>query len=241
LLASTVPNICAYDPAFAYEVAAIVKDGLRRMYTEGEDVFYYITLYNENLRMPAKADGIDPGIAQGLYLFREAGKEGAHRATILGSGTGMLAALEAQSLLAEHHDVAATVWSATSYQLLRNEALGVERWNRLHPSEPPRTPYVTEALSGTEGPIVAVTDFMKAVPDQVARFVPGPFIPLGTDGYGRSDDRAALRRHFETDGAHVVVAVLSGLAQLGDVKAETVADAITRYELDADSVEPRLR
>jgi pyruvate dehydrogenase E1 component len=142
-------------------------------------------------------------------------------------------------LLAEQHGVAADVWSATSYKLLREEALSAERWNRLHPMESPRTPYVTELLRGTDGPIVAVTDFLKSVPDQVARFVPQPFIPLGTDGFGYSDTRPALRRHFEVDAAHIVVATLDGLAQLGDVKGEAVAAAIRTYELDAEAPDPR--
>jgi pyruvate dehydrogenase E1 component len=151
----------------------------------------------------------------------------------------MLAALEAQQLLAEHHDTAAEVWSATSYKTLRENALAVERWNRLHPTEVPRVPYISHVLGANGGgPTVAVTDYMKAVPDQVARWVPGPFIPLGTDGYGFSDTRAALRRHFETDAPHIVVAALSGLAQLGDVKGETVAEAIRRYDLDPETVDP---
>ena len=151
----------------------------------------------------------------------------------------MLAALEAQVLLAARHDVAADVWSATSYKLLREDALSAERWNRLHPTDAPRTPYVTELLRETEGPVVAVTDFLKSVPDQIGRFVPQPFIPLGTDGYGYSDTRPALRRHFEVDAAHLVVATLDGLAQLGDIKGEVVADAIRTYEVDTEAPDPR--
>jgi pyruvate dehydrogenase E1 component len=235
-----MPNVRVYDPAFAYEVAAIVKDGIRRMYgPEPEDCFYYLTLYNENYVMPVMPEGIEDGLLRGIYLFRPATAEKSHRATILGSGTGMLAALEAQSLLAEHHDVAADVWSVASYHLLHNDALAAERWNRLHPNEAPRQAFVTEALAGSEGPLVAISDFMKAIPDQVARFVPQPFISLGTDGYGRSDTRPALRAHFETDAAHIVVAVLYGLLSTGDVKAETVADAIDRYGIDAGKRDPR--
>jgi pyruvate dehydrogenase E1 component len=156
------------------------------------------------------------------------------------SGTASQAAIEATRLLAEHHDVAAELWSATSYKALREEALSVERWNRLHPSLPARTPYVTEALSSAEGPVVAVTDFMKVVPDQVTRWVPGHFRALGTDGFGRSDTRQALRRHFETDAAHVVVAVLDGLRAAGEAKAEEVEDAIHRYGIDPESADPRV-
>jgi pyruvate dehydrogenase E1 component len=240
LLFSAVPNVQAYDPAFAYETATIVRDGIERMYGEngGEDIFYYITLYNENYRMPPKPDGVDEGITRGLYRFAEAPEGPGRRATILFSGSASQAALEARDLLAEHHDVAAELWSATSYKALREEALTTERYNRLHPSEPPRTPFVTEALANAEGPIVAVTDYMKAVPDQVARWVHGPFISLGTDGFGRSDTREALRRYFETDAAHVVVAALDGLRQAGEGKAEEVEDAIRRYSIDPDQPDP---
>jgi pyruvate dehydrogenase E1 component len=243
VLASTVPNCRVYDPAFAYELAVIIEDGIRRMYGDKpEDCFYYITLYNEMISMPAMPDGAKDGILRGLYRYRAAPDGGlTNRVRILASGTAMLAALEAQELLAAHHDTAAEIWSATSYKTLRENALSVERWNRLHPTDVPRVPYVSHVLgaNGGGGPTVAVTDYMKAVPDQISRWVPGPFIPLGTDGYGFSDTRAALRRHFETDAPHIVVAALSGLAQLGDVKGETVAEAIRRYELDPETIDPR--
>jgi pyruvate dehydrogenase E1 component len=241
LLASSLPNVEAYDPAFAYETATIMADGIRRMYgPEPEDIFYYLTLYNENYVMPPKPDGVDEGLLRGLYRFAPAPKGPRRRATILFSGTAYRAALEAQALLAEHHDVAAELWSATSYKALREDALSAERWNRLHPTEPVRTPFVTETLGTAEGPVVAVTDFMKAVPDQVARWVPGHFTPLGTDGFGRSDTREALRRHFETDAAHVAVAVLEGLRATGEGKAEEVADALRRYHIDVDAPDPRV-
>ncbi|HSH23031.1 MAG TPA: pyruvate dehydrogenase (acetyl-transferring), homodimeric type [Acidimicrobiales bacterium] len=240
LLASAVPNVAAYDPAFAYEVAAIVRHGLETMYGETpEDRFYYLTLYNENYPMPAKPEGVDEGILRGLYRFAAAPDGPRRRATVVFSGTAYGAAMEAQRLLAADHDVAVECWSATSYKALREDALSAERWNRLHPGQPPRTPYVTEALGGADGPFVAVSDFMKSVPDQVARWVPGHFTPLGTDGYGRSDTRAALRRHFEIDAAHLVVAVLKALADTGEGKAEEVADAIARYEVDPDAIDPR--
>jgi pyruvate dehydrogenase E1 component len=241
VLASAVPNCRAYDPAFAYEMGVIVREGIERMYgADPEDCFYYLTLYNENYRMPAMPEGVEDGIIRGLYRYQAAPGERAHRAQLLGSGTALLAALAAQRLLFDEHDVAADVWSATSYKLLREEALSAERWNRLHPTERARVPYVTEQLGATEGPIVAVTDFMKAVPDQIARFAPKPFVPLGTDGYGYSDTRPALRRHFEVDAAHLVVATLGALAEQGDVKAEVVADAIRRYEIDPDADDPRI-
>jgi len=239
LTMSVIPNCVVYDPAFAYEMAVVVKDGLRRMYGEHEDVFYYLTLYNENMVMPPMPEGIDSDLLRGLYLARPAPEERAHHARILASGTAMQAALEAQQLLAEHHDVAADVWSATSYQILRDDALSVERWNRLHPGEPSRVAFITEQLSEGEGPVVAVTDFVKAVPEQVARFVPHAFLALGTDGFGRSDTRASLRRHFETDAPHVVASVLHLLAQQGDIKAEDVSDALARYGIERDLPDPR--
>ncbi|MHB1534218.1 MAG: pyruvate dehydrogenase (acetyl-transferring), homodimeric type [Acidimicrobiales bacterium] len=240
VLASTVPNVAAYDPAFAYEAAAIVKDGIRRMYgPEPEDIFYYLTLYNENYVMPAKPEGVDRGILAGLYRFAPAPEGPSRRASIVFSGTASQAAVKAQRLLASDHDVAAELWSATSYKALREDALNVERWNRLHPSLHARTPYVTEALSAAPGPIVAVTDFMKAVPDQVARWVPTHFTPLGTDGFGRSDTREVLRRHFETDAEHVIVAVLDGLRAAGEAKASEIDDAIARYGIDADAPDPQ--
>src|SRR5436309_2857755 len=247
VLASVVPTVVAYDPAFAYELSVIVREGIRRMYGEHDDVMYYLTVYNETFVMPAMPEGAEDGIVRGLSRSATApagsgpdrSGSAARRATILFSGSANLAALEAQRLLAEHHDVAAECWSATSYKCLREEALSTERWNRLHPGERPRTPFVTQALADAEGPVVAVTDFMKAVPDQVARWVPAPFIPLGTDGFGRSDTRAVLRHHFETDAGHIVVAVLQGLAGTGDAKAEEVADAIARYDIDPNAPDPR--
>jgi pyruvate dehydrogenase E1 component len=206
---------------------------------DAEDCFYYLTLYNETYPMPAMPDGVEDGIVRGLYPFRPAASEGRHRAQLLASGTAMIAALDAQRILADEFDVAADVWSATSYKLLREDALSTERWNRLHPTEAPRVPYVTTCLADAEGPIVAVTDFVKAVPDQIARFVPRPFVPLGTDGYGFSDTRIALRRHFEVDAQHVVLAVLDALARQGDIKGEQVAEAIRRYDVDPDRPDPR--
>ncbi len=239
LTASTVPNCRVYDPAFAYEMAIVIRDGLERMYgAEPEDAFYYVTLYNENAVQPAMPEGVAEGVVRGLYLYGPAPASRSHRAQILASGTAMHAALEAQDRLSEDYDVAADVWSATSYERLRTDALTVERWNRLHPTEEPRSPYVSTVLQGVEGPIVAVSDFMKAIPDQIARWVPRPYVPLGTDGFGFSDTRSALRRHFEVDAAHITVAVLAELAAIGDIKAEVVAQAIRDYDLDADSIDP---
>ena len=240
VLASTVPVCRAYDPAFAYEVAAIIEDGLRRMMVEGEDVFYYLTIYNENYVQPPKPEGADEGIVAGLYRWAPAPEGSGHRAAILFSGTAQDAARRAQAELAEHYGVGAELWSATSYKALREEAMEVERWNRLHPQAEPRTPFVTRSLAGVGGPIVAVTDSMRMVPDQVARWVPGTYLSLGTDGFGRSDTREALRRFFETDAGHVVVAVLTGLAADGIVDPATIANAIRRYGIDPEAAAPWL-
>jgi pyruvate dehydrogenase E1 component len=235
LLATTNPACHAYDPAFAYEVATIVRHGLGRMYDDGEDLLYYLTLYNENYPQEAMPSGAEEGIIRGLYRFKEGPNEGKrHQAQILGSGALLMQALRAQELLAKDWDVSASIWSATSYQQLRADALEAERWNRLHPGEPRREPYVVEALGPHEGPVVAVSDSMKAVPDQIARWVHQPFSTLGTDGFGRSDTREALRRLFEVDAEHVVVATLAALADMGEVKPEAVDDAIKRYEIDPE-------
>jgi pyruvate dehydrogenase E1 component len=240
LISTTNPAVRSYDPSWAYELAVIVRDGLRRMCDDGEDVMYYLALYNEPYPQEPMPDGVEEGILKGLYRFRPAAAERTHRAQIFASGPMMRLALHAQELLAEHHDVAADVWSATSYPQLRVEALDTERWNRLHPEEAKRTPFVTDTLEGAEGPIVAVSDLMKSVPDLIARWVPQPFVPLGTDGFGRSDTREALRRFFEVDSEHVVVATLSALANMGEVKPEAVTEAIKRYELDPERPPPSL-
>jgi pyruvate dehydrogenase E1 component len=253
VLASTVPAVQAYDPAFAYEVGAIVKAGIERMYgadsrdNGGEldpDAIYYITLYNENYPMPALPEGreaeIEAGAVRGLYRYAEAPDGPSKRATILFSGISHAAASEAAAELAEHYDVGAELWSATNYKKLREEALAVERANRLHPSREPEVPLVTRLLGESDGPITAVSDFMKIVPEQVARFVPErrPFHVLGTDGMGRSDTREALRRFFEIDTGHVVVAVLTGLMEAGEIDAGVVEDAIARYGIDPDTADP---
>ncbi len=241
VLASVVPVCEAYDPAFAYEMATIIEHGLHRMYGEGEDVFYYLTVYNENYPMPPKPEGAEQGIIAGLYRWAEAPEGLSHRAALLFSGSAHDAARRAQAELAEHYGVAAELWSATSYKRLREEALAVERWNRLHPDQPPRVPFVTRQLAGVGGPIVAVTDFMKIVPDQIARWAPGRYVPLGTDGFGRSDTREALRRFFETDTGHVVVATLAALAADGALDPAVVTDAVARYGIDPELPDPRVR
>ncbi|WP_067485119.1 pyruvate dehydrogenase (acetyl-transferring), homodimeric type [Actinomadura hibisca] len=244
LIAATNPACVHYDPTWAFELAHITQDALRRMYgsTEehphGEDVFYYLTVYNEPYQQPAEPENMDAeGIVRGLYRFQEGSVEGngdAPRAQILASGVAGRWALEAQRLLAEDWGVAADVWSATSWNELARDAAATDRWNLLNPDAEPRTPYVTQKLADAQGPIVAVSDFMRAVPDQIAQWVPGDYSSLGTDGYGFSDTRAAARRFFHVDSASIVLAVLTRLAAQGDVKHEVLQQAIERYRLDAD-------
>jgi pyruvate dehydrogenase E1 component len=238
VLASTVPNLVAYDPAFAYELAVIVREGIDRMYgTRSEDVFYYVTLYNENWAQPARPDGAEDGILRGLYRLSEA-TEGERRVQILASGPILLQAIRAQDVLRERFGVAADVWSATSFQQLRNEALDVERWNRLHPNVEQRTPYVRRCLDPTSGPIVAATDYLKAVPDMVSRWIDRPYTVLGTDGFGRSDTREALRTHFEVNAEHIAYAALYSLCLDGKSTPDELKRAIADLGIDPERVNP---
>lgn len=239
ILASTVPVCQAYDPAFAYELGTIIEDGIRRMYgSDPEDIYYYLTVYNENYPQPPRPDGVEQGILDGLYRWQGPPEGMETKAAIMFSGTANLAAREARDELATHYGVGAELWSATSYKKLREEALTVERWNRLHPSATPRTPFVTRTLSAVTGPKIAVTDFMTAVPDQVGRWVPGTYSILGTDGFGRSDSRTALRRFFETDTGHVVFATLSALVREGKLDPSAVDDATERYGIESERRDP---
>jgi pyruvate dehydrogenase E1 component len=241
VLASTVPSVRAYDPAFAYELAIIVREGIKHMYGENpEDVFYYLTLYNENLPMPAKPDGVEDGVLRGLYLYQRAEK-GQRRVQLLASGPIVHQALAAQALLAEKFDIAADVWSVPSFQQLRDDALAVERWNRLHPDQEQRVPYVVSQLASSEGPIVAATDYMKLVPDMVARWLHRPDRPytvLGTDGWGRSDTRDALRDFFEVNPQQMAYAALHGLCLVGQSSHEELLTALGTLGIDPDRPNP---
>ena len=235
LPASTIPACEAHDPAFAFELGAIIEEGLDRMYPEGsiegEDVFYYISIYNENYEQPPRPDHVDDlDITSGLYKFDFGPDLGpdALRATILFSGPSYLAAKEAQEILATHYNISAELWSVTSYKRLRNDAIDCQRRNRLNPLGDRLVPMVTSKLQASEGPIIAVSDWMAAVVGQVNRWTPRPMSVLGTDGFGRSDTREALRSFFEVDAAHVVVTVLNSLARDGEI-SEVVADAITTF------------
>jgi len=243
ILASTVPNIRAYDPAFAYELAAIVRDGIVRMYGDApEDVYYYITLYNENYAQPARPEGLtDEDILRGIYRFADApavGKDG-HPARLVGSGSILQQVIAARDLLAEQYGVAAEVYSAPSFPLLRREALAVERWNRLHPDAgEARVPVVSSVLGGDGGPIVVATDWLKALPDMVARWVPEPYTTLGTDGFGRSDTRENLRALFEIDPPHIAAATLASLARCGAMTPAKASKAIRDLGIDPDKLDP---
>ncbi len=238
LLASVVPTVRAYDAAYGYEIATIVREGIRRMWVEGEDVVYYLTIQNEMYEMPALPEGVEEGILRGIYRVAPAeGAPSAPRLHLFGSGAILREVLRARSLLAEQ-GVAASAWSVTSYSELRRDALEVERWNRLHPEEPPRMPYVSRMLAAEPWPTVAASDYMKIVADQVARFVPSTFLALGTDGFGRSDDRGPLRRFFEVDAESIVVAALSELARAGRIEPDRVARAIRDFGIDPESPNP---
>ena len=238
VLATTFPTLLSYDPAFAYEIAVIVQEGIRRMIVEQEDVFYYVTIQNENYTQPSMPEDVRQGIIRGLYRYRPAEKRRGRHVELFGSGTILNQVLRAQELLAERFDVSADVWSVTSYQQLRCQALRVERWNRMHPDQEPRRSYLAEALEGVEGPFIAATDYMKLVPDQISRFLPGPLLSLGTDGFGMSDTREALRRHFEVDAESVALAALRALQQQGHVSAQEVTEAFATLDYDPDKLRP---
>ena len=239
ILASTVPNLISYDPAFAYELAVIVRDGIRRMYHAREPVFYYITVQNEPYPQPAMPDGVEEGILKGLYKFRAAEKPGKKpRIHLFGSDSILREALKAQEMLDEKFGVAADVWSATSYSALRRDALACERWNLLHPDQPPRTPYIRRVLSDEPWPIVATGDYIKAVPDQIARWVPSGICSLGTDGFGRSEARAELRDYFEIDAKYVTLAALQELSRIGKFDKKKLAAAVKSLDINPDKLDP---
>ncbi|MGD9258361.1 MAG: pyruvate dehydrogenase (acetyl-transferring), homodimeric type [Gammaproteobacteria bacterium] len=237
LLAATFPNCVAYDPAYAYELAVIVHDGLRRMLEKQENVFYYITCMNENYAQPAMPEGAEEGILKGIYRVHQSKGEGA-RVQLFGSGTILQEALSAARMLQEDFGVPADVWSVTSYSALMREAQDADRWNRLHPVEEPRVSYLERCFEGCEGPFVAASDYMAIVAEQIRQWLPGRYVTLGTDGYGRSDGREALRAHFEVDRRHIAVAALKVLADEGTLDRGTVAKAIEQYRIDPEKPNP---
>jgi pyruvate dehydrogenase E1 component len=233
-----VPTCKSYDPAWAYEIAVIVQDGIRRMYENNEDHFYYLTVCNENYVHPAMPNvpNIREGILRGLYRYQPSAA-GAPQVNLFGSGPILNEALKAQAILQDKYGVASDVWSVTSYTELRRDALAVDRWNRLHPAEAPRTPYLVEALGNVDLPIIAATDYMKIVADQIAPWLPGKLTALGTDGFGRSENREHLRRHFEVDAASIVAAALSRLSAWKRFDSEKAHQAIIELGIDPNKVD----
>jgi len=237
LLAATIPNCVAYDPTFAYEVAVIIQDGLRRMFKDQEDVYYYITLMNENYSHPAMPKGAEEGIRRGMYLFREGSKQ-KPRVQLLGCGTILREVVAAADLLENDFGVAADIWSCPSFNELRREGLESERWNLLHPANKPRKSYVEECLARRDGPVVAATDYMRAFPEQIRPYVPKRYVCLGTDGFGRSDYRVALRKFFEVNRHYVTLAALKALADEGLLSTSKVEAAIAKYGINAEKSAP---
>ena len=240
VLAGVVPNLLAYDPAYAYEIAVIIREGIRRMYQQQDDVFYYLTLQNEDYPMPHMPPGAEDGIIKGMYKFAAAEAKGRPKVQLLGSGAIMNRVLAARQILEERYGVAADVWSVTSYNELRRDALDAERWNMLHPGAKPRRPYVSQCLGEDDGVFVAATDFLKTLPDGIRQWAPGYFATLGTDGFGRSDTRQALRNFFEVDERFVTLAALTGLARSGQLPQKVLKQAVKDLEIDPEKANPRL-
>jgi pyruvate dehydrogenase E1 component len=241
LFAVAYPTCLAYDPAFAYEMAVIIEDGIRRMYVDQESIFYYLTVMNEQYAMPAMPDGAREGILKGLYRFRNSSKpEASRRAQLLGSGAILPEVIKAQEILEAKYDVGADVWSVTSYSELYRDGHACERWNMLHPDSPPRVPHVAACLQDEPGVFVAASDYVKALPDMIDRWLPRRMVVLGTDGFGRSENRARLRDFFEVDARYVVVGTLLALAREGQMDRAVVEQAIKEFGIDPDKSNPAL-
>ncbi|PYV72768.1 MAG: pyruvate dehydrogenase (acetyl-transferring), homodimeric type, partial [Acidobacteria bacterium] len=241
VLALPVPNLLAYDPAFAFEIAVIIQDGIRRMYVNGESIFYYLTVGNEPLPMPAMPDGdkVRDGILKGMYLFKPSQKKDAKlRAQLFGSGAIMFEVLKAQEILESKYGVASDVWSVTSYKELYRNGNDCERWNMLHPGEKPQVPYVTQHLQGTDGVLVAASDYMKVLPESLAQWMPRPLVSLGTDGFGRSEGRASLRDFFEVDAKHIALATLHALARDKKIESKVANQAIKELGINPEKANP---
>jgi len=238
IAASTIPNCIAYDPTFAYEMAVIIHTGMKRMYERGESVYYYLTTMNENYPHPAMPEGIEEGIVKGLYLFKADEGRHAHKVQLMGSGAILREVIAAADLLSEDFGIGADIWSVTSFNELRRDAMSVERYNMLHPEDKPRASHLAQCMKGIKGPTVAATDYMNTYADQIRAWLPGPYIVLGTDGFGRSDTRAKLRHHFEVNRYYVTLAALKGLADSDALPVSKVSDAIRKYGIDADKPDP---
>ncbi len=241
IVASTIPNCVSYDPAFAYELAVIIQDGLRRMYLEQEDVYYYITVMNENYSHPEMPDGVENDILKGMYLFSEGNKNSKEfHVQLLGAGTILREVIAAAEILKNEYNINADIWSATSFNELRREALSVTRWNMLHPAQPAKVSHVESCFKGREGPVVAATDYMKIYADQIREFIPGKYRVLGTDGFGRSDTREKLRHFFEVDRFYITVAALKALSEDGKISKQQIIQAIEKYGIDPERPDPAI-
>jgi len=239
LLAYAIPNMVAYDPAFAFELAVIIRDGIKRMFEDQENIYYYITVMNENYAMPEMPKGAKEGILKGMYKFKPSKmKDAKLKAQLFGSGTILNQVLQAQEILEKDYKVAADVWSVTSYKELRREALEVERWNMLNPDKKQKTSYITQTLSKEDGVFVAASDYVKALPDSISKWFPGRLYSLGTDGYGRSGARKALRDFFEVDYKHIVYTTLGALAKEGKIEEKVLEKAKKDLEIKPDKLNP---
>lgn len=238
ILASTIPNCVAYDPTYSYELAVIIQNGLYRMYEKQENVFFYITVMNENYHHPEMPEGVEEGIIKGMYLLQESKKKQDKHVQLLGSGTILLEVLRAAEMLEQDFSVSSDVWSVTSFNELRRDGMEVERYNRLHPNESPKQSYVSQQLAGRNGPVISATDYMRIYSDQIRPYIDAPYTTLGTDGYGRSDTREQLRHFFEVDAKHIVFATLNTLAEQGELPKSTVTDAMKKYSIDPEKLNP---
>ena len=240
LMAATIPNCISYDPTYSYELAIIIQDGMKRMFEEGENCFYYITTMNENYHHPDMPEGVEEGIIRGMYRYKSSSTKHKKRVQLMGAGAILREVEAAAEILESQYDVAADIWSMTSINELARDGKDAARWNMLNPTETPRVPYVTAQLSQSKGPFIAATDYMKAHTDQIREFVPGRFTVLGTDGFGRSDTRAKLREFFEVNRNYVVLAALKSLADDGELALSVVADAMDKLGISGDKPNPRL-
>jgi pyruvate dehydrogenase E1 component len=233
-----IPNCMTYDPTFAFEMAVIIRDGIKRMFNEKEDVFYYITAMNENYSHPAMPEGSEEHILKGLYKFKTSTAKHKNKVQLMGSGTIFREVIAAAEMLENDWNVSADIWGVPSFNLLRRDGIEAHRWNTMHPTETPKVPFVTEMLAGAEGPFIVATDYIRDYPERIREYIPGAYSVLGTDGFGRSDTRAQLRRFFEVNSEYVVVEALKSLADAGSIKAEVVAQAIEKYGIDSDKTYP---
>jgi pyruvate dehydrogenase E1 component len=238
-MAATVPNCVSYDPTYGYELAVIIQDGMRRMYEEGENVFYYITTMNENYHHPDMPEGVEDGIVKGAYALKTTPATDGPRVQLMGAGTILREVEAAAELLHQNYGVSADVWSLTSINELARDGADAVRWNRLHPIDEPHTPYITQLLANREGPTVIATDYIKAYAEQLREFIPGACTVLGTDGFGRSDTRKNLRQHFEVSRHFIVIAALKALVDEGSLKASVVAEALNTLGINVEKTNPR--